>query len=184
MTNQVQTLISGMQGGGTLYFLSCYCSVAKSCQTLCDPMDCSTRGSPVLHYLPEFAQIHVHWVGDTILPFPCLPLPSLFCPQSFPLGLFQWGSSSHQVAKVLELQLQHQYFQWIFKVDFLQDGLVWSPCCPRNSQESSPALQFESINSLAFSLLYGPTLKSACDYWKNHCFDYMDFYQQSDISAL
>ena len=54
-------------------------------------------------------------------------------------GLFHWVSSSHQVAKVLELQLQHQSLQWIFRVDFLQESLVWSPCSPRNSQESSPA---------------------------------------------
>ena len=57
-------------------------------------------------------------------------------------GLFQWVGSSHQVAKVLELQLQQQSFQWLFRVDFLQDWLVCSPCCPRNSQGSSPAPQF------------------------------------------
>ena len=60
-------------------------------------------------------------------------------------GLFQWVSSSHQVAKVLELQLQHQSFQWIFRTDFLQDWLVLSPCSPRDSPESSPVPQFESI---------------------------------------
>ena len=72
-------------------------------------------------------------------------------------GLFQWVSSSHQMAKVLEFQLQHQSFQWIFRTDFLKDWLVWSPCCPWDSQESSPTPQFESINSSVFSLLYGPT---------------------------
>ena len=57
------------------------------------------------------------------------------CPQSFRAsGLFQWVSSLHQVAKVLEFQLQHQSFQWIFRTDFLYDGLVGSPCCPRDSQ--------------------------------------------------
>ena len=62
------------------------------------------------------------------------------CPQSFPAsGYCQWVSSLHQVAKVLELQLHHLFFQWIFRVDFLYDWLVWSPCCPRDSQESSPA---------------------------------------------
>ena len=59
--------------------------------------------------------------------------------------LFQWVSSSHQVAKVLELQ--HQSFQRIFRIDFLYDWLVWAPCSPRDSQESSPTLQFESISS-------------------------------------
>ena len=65
--------------------------------------------------------------------------------------LFKWVSSSHQVAKVLELQLQHQSFQWIFRTDFLQDRLVGSPCSPRDSQESSPTPQFKSINALALS---------------------------------
>jgi len=69
-------------------------------------------------------------------------------------GLLQWISSLHQVAKELELLLQHQSFQWIFRTDFPQDGLVWSPRCPRESQESSPTPQFKSINSLALSLLY------------------------------
>ena len=61
-------------------------------------------------------------------------------------GLFQWVGSSHQVAKVSELQLQHQSFQWIFRADFLYDGLVWSPWGQRDSQESSPATQAKSIN--------------------------------------
>ena len=73
-------------------------------------------------------------------------------------GLFQWVDSSHQVARVLDLQLQHQSFQWIFRVDFLYDWLVWFPCSPRDSQESPPTPQFESINPLVLSLLYGPTL--------------------------
>ena len=84
-------------------------------------------------------------------------------------GLFQWVSSLHQVAKVLELQLQHQSFQWIFRADFLEDGLVGSSCCSRDSQESSLAPQFKSINSLALSVLYGPTLTS--NYWKNESWE-------------
>ena len=63
----------------------------------------------------------------------------------------------------------------LFRVDFLQDWLIWSPCSPRDSPESSPAPQFKSINSLALSLLYDPTLTSIHNYWeKNHSFDYMD----------
>ena len=87
---------------------------------LCDPMDCSAPGFPVLLHLQEFALTHVHWVRDAIqsshplLP-PSPPALNLFQHQ----GHFQWVSSSHQVAKVLELQLQHQSFQWIFRVDFL-----------------------------------------------------------------
>ena len=99
----------------------CYCcSVTKSFLTLCDPMDCSTPGFPVLHPLPEFTQTHVHWVGDAIqLSHPLSP-PS---PPPFSLsqhqGIFQWVSSSHQVVKVLELQLQHQFFQWTLRTDLL-----------------------------------------------------------------
>ena len=78
-------------------------------------MDCSTPGFPVHHQLPELTQTHVHRVGDAIQPSHPLSAPS---PPTFNLsqhqGLFQWVSSSHQVAKVLEFQLQHQSFQWIF----------------------------------------------------------------------
>ena len=82
----------------------------------------------------------------------CRPFSS--CPQSFPAsGYFQWVSSSHQVAKVLEFQLQHQSFQWTPKTDLLWDGLVGSPCSPRDSQESSPTLQFKTINSLVLSFV-------------------------------
>ena len=84
-------------------------SVTQSCLTLCDPMDCSTPGFPVHHQLPELAQTHVHRVGDAIQP--SHPLLS-YSPPAFNLaqhwGLFQWVSSLHQVAKVLEFQLQHQ----------------------------------------------------------------------------
>ena len=118
------------------------------------PIDCSMPGIPVLHNLLEFAQTsqtYVHWVDDVIQ-----PSHSLSPPYPPALGLFQWVGSLYQVGKLLELQLQHQSFQWIFRVDFLQDQLVWSPYCPRDSQEASPAAQFETINSLALSLLYGP----------------------------
>ena len=102
-------------------------------------MDCSMPGFLVHPQLPELAQTHGHWVGDAIQPFHPLSSTS---PPAFKLsqhqGLFQWGDSSHQVAKVLELYLQHQSFQWIFKTDFLYDWLVGSPCSPRDSQESSP----------------------------------------------
>ena len=107
----------------------CCCSVAQSCLTLWDPMDCSTPGLPVLHHLLDLAQTHVQWVSDAIQPSHPLFPPSPALNLSQHQGLFQWISSSHQVAKVLELQLQHQSFQWIFRVDFLQDWLVWSPCC-------------------------------------------------------
>ena len=129
-------------------------------------------GLPVHHQLPELTQTHDLWVGDAIQPSHPLSSPS---PPTFNLsqhqGLFKWVSSSHQVAKVLEFQLQHQSFQWIFRTDFLWDGLVGAPCCPRDSQESSPTPQFKSINSLALSFLYSLTLTFIHDYWKNHSFD-------------
>ena len=97
-----------------------FSSVTQSCLTLCDPMNRSTPGLPVHHQLPESTQTHVHWVGDAIQPSYPLLSPSL---PAFNLsqhqGLFQWVSSSHKVAKVLEFQLQHQSFQWILSVDFL-----------------------------------------------------------------
>ena len=92
--------------------------------------------------------------------------------QSFPAqGLFQWFGSLHQVAKVMELHIQNQPFQWIFGVDFYLDWLVWSPCSRRDSQESSPTPQFKSINSSALSFLYSPTFTSIHNFWKNHSFD-------------
>ena len=111
-------------------------------------------------------QIHVHWVSDVIQPSHLLssPSPAFSLPQH--QGLFQWVSSSHQVAKVLEFQLQHA-FQWIFRTDFLEDWLVWSPCSPRNSQESSPTPQFKSINFSVLSFLYGPADFSVAQMVKN-----------------
>ena len=101
------------------YFTS-VSSVAQSCLTLCDPMDCSTPGFPVHHQLLELAQTPVHQVGDATQPSHPLLSPS---PPAFSLSqhqvIFQLVSSSHQVARVLEFQLQHQSFQWIFRVDFL-----------------------------------------------------------------
>ena len=146
-----------------------FSSVAQSCLTLCDPMDCSTPGFPVHHQQLELA--HVHWVSDAIQPSHPLLSPSSAFNISQHQSLFQWVSSSHQMAKVLEFQLQHQSFPWIFRTDFLQNGLVGSPCSPRESQESSPIPHFKSFNSSVFSLLYSPTLTSIHDYWKNHSFD-------------
>ena len=86
-------------------------SVAQSCPTLCNPMDCSMPGLPVHHQFPEFTQTHVHWVSDAIQPSHPLSCPSRPAPNpSQHKGLFQWVSSSHQVAKGLEFQLQHQSF--------------------------------------------------------------------------
>ena len=92
------------------------CSVAQPYLTLCDPMDCNIPGFSVHHHLPEFTQTHVHPVGDAIQPFHPLssPSPPALNP-SLHQGLFKWVSSLHQVAKILELQLQHHSFQWTLR---------------------------------------------------------------------
>ena len=96
-----------------------FSSVAQSCPTLCDPMDCSMPGLPVYHQLLEITQTHVHWVGDAIQPSHPLSSPSPTFNLCQHQGLFKWVSSSHQVAKVLEFQLQHQSFQWTPRTDLL-----------------------------------------------------------------
>ena len=113
-----------------LYWQSCsvqFSSVTQSCPTHCDAMDCSTVGLPIHNQLPEFTQTHVLWVGDAIPPpHPLLsPFPPLFN-LSQHQGLFKWVSSLHQVTKGLELQLQHQSFQWIFRTDFLVGQTGWN----------------------------------------------------------
>ena len=106
-----------------LFGIVCSCqfnSVAQSCLTLCNPMDCSTPDFPVHHQLLELTQTHVHRVSDAIQPSHPLSSPSL---PSFSLfqcqDIFQWVSSLPQVAKILELRLQYQSFQWTPKTDFL-----------------------------------------------------------------
>ena len=121
-----------------------FSSVTQSCLTLCDPMDCNTPGLPVHHQLLEFTQTHVHWVSDANQP--SHPLSSL-SPPALNLcqhqGLFKWVGSSHQVAQVLEFQLQHQSFQWTPRTGLLQDGLVevesWRISL-RSDRQGSPAV--------------------------------------------
>ena len=147
-----------------------FSSVTQSCVRLYDPMDCSTPGLPVHHQLQEFTQTYLHWVGYAIQPSHPLSSPS---PPALNLSqhqvffqmsqLFASGGQSTGVsasASVLP----------IFRTYFLQNGLVGSPGSPRDSQESSPTPQFQSINSLALSFLYSPTLTSIHDHWKNHSF--------------
>ena len=143
-----------------------FSSVTESCPILCDPMDYSTTGFPVHHQLPEPTQTYVHHFGDAIQPSHSLVSPS---PPAFNLSqhLFQWVSSSHQVAKVLEFQLQHQSFQRIFRTDFLWDWLV-DLLAVQGILKSSPTPQFKSIDSLALHFFYSPTLTSIHNYWKNH----------------
>ena len=136
------------------------------------PHYCNTPGFSVLHYLLEFAQTHVHCVDDTIQPSHPLSPPSLL-PSNFP--------SIRVFSNELALRIRWpKHWSITFSISpsneysglisFRIDWLVWSPCCPRDSQESFPAPQFESINSSVLSLLYGSALTSVRDYLKNHSF--------------
>ena len=155
-------------------------SVAQSCPTLCDPMNRSMPGLPVHHQLPEFTQTHVHRVSDAIQSSHPLSSPSPPAPNpSQHQSLFQWVNSSHEVAKVREFQFQHHSLHRNPRAHLLQNGLVGSPCNPRDSQDSSPTPHFKRINSSMLSFLYSPALSffyspaltSIHDYWKNHSFD-------------
>ena len=130
------------------------CSVFLNCRpTLCNPMDCSKPGFSVHHHLLE--------PGDAIQPSdPVIPFSS--CLQSLPASgsflmsqLFAWGGQSTGASA------SASSFQWIFTIDFLWDWLGWSSAA-------------QSINSLALSLLYGPTLTSIHDHRKNHTFHLRD----------
>ena len=128
---------------------------------------------------PEFAQTHVHWVSDAIQPFHPLSPPS---PPALNLsqhqGLFQWVGSSHQVAKVLELQLQHQSFQWIFRVDSFR--IDWFDLLTVQETLKS-LLQHHSLKASALwcSALFIVQLSHLCVItWKNQSFDYTDLYRQ------
>ena len=107
-----------------------FSSVTQSYLTLCDPMDCSTPGLPPVHHqLLGLTQTHVHSVNDAIQPsypqlFPFSPAFNL----SQHLGFYKWVSSSHQVAKGLEFQLQHRSFQWMFRTSFPWFPLEWAGC--------------------------------------------------------
>ena len=142
-----------------------FSSVAQSCLTLCNPMNCSTPGLPVHHKFPESTQADVHWAGDTIQPSHPLSSPS---PPALNLsqhqGLFKWVSSSHQVAKVLEFQLQHQSFQWTLRTGWIS---LQSKGLSRVFSDTT----VQTISSSMLSFLYSPTLTSIHDYWKNHSFD-------------
>ena len=144
--------------------LSCF-SLAQSCSALWDPRDYSMQAFPVLNYLSEFTQTHIHWVGDAIQPSHPRSSPSPPAPNpSQHQGLFRWVSSLYQVAKVLEFQLQHQSFRWTPRTDlFRMDWL--DLLAAQRTLESSPAPQFKSISSLTLSLLYGPAVTSMHYYW-------------------
>ena len=148
-----------------------FISVAQLCSTLCDPMDCNTLDFSVHHQLPDLAQTHVHGAGmlsnHLIL---CCPLhlltsilPSIRAIYNKSVLSIRWPNFGVSAsASILPMNTQDR---------FSLDWLVTSPCRPKDTQESSPTPQFKTINSSAFNLLYGPTLTSIHDYWKNHNFD-------------
>ena len=153
--------------------------------TLCDPIDCSMPGFPVLHYLPEFAQTYVHWVGDAIQP--SHPLLSPF-PPDFSLsqhqGLFSWVDSLYQMAKVSELQLQHQssneYSALIsFRIDRF-DLLAVQGTLKSLLQHHSSKASILQRSALFIVQLSHPYMTTG----KNHSFDYMNLCWQSDASAF
>ena len=146
-----------------------FSSVAQSCSTLCNPMDCNMSGLLVHHQLPEFTQIHVHWVSDAIQPSHPLSCPS---PPAFHLSQLFSNKS------VLHIRWWSKYWNFSFSISpsneysglisFRIDRLYLLAV---HCEESSSTRQFKSINSLAFSFLYSPTLTSIHDYWKNHSLD-------------
>ena len=148
-----------------------FSSVTQSCPTLCDPMDWNMPGFPVITNYQSLLKL---MSVKLVMPSNHLILSSSSHPTinlSQHQGPFQWVGSLPQVGQVLEFQLQQQSFQWIFRTDLLENGLVGSPCSPRDSQKSSPTPQFKSINSSGLSFLYSSTLTSIHDDSENHSLD-------------
>ena len=147
-----------------------FSSVTQSCPTFCDPMNCSMPGLPIHHPLPKFTQTHVHWVGDAIQPSHLLSSPSPACSLSQNQGLFQWGSSSHQVAKVLEFQLQPSVLPMNIENWF---PLGWTGWISLQFKGLSRVFSNTTVRKHQFfgtQLLYSPTLTSM---WllENHSLD-------------
>ena len=116
----MNTLLHNSSGKNHWSIQFCSVQLLSCVQLFCDPMNLSIPDNPVYHQLPESTHTHVHWVSDAIQPSHPLPSPSRPALNlSQHQGLFQWVSSSHQVAKVLEFQLQHQSFQWTLRTDLL-----------------------------------------------------------------
>ena len=155
-----------------------HCSVAKSYPTLCDLMDCSMPGSHVLHCLLsllKFMSIEsVMLSKHLILCHTLLLLPLIF-------------PSMRVFSSKLVVSIRWpKYWSFSFSISPSSEysGLVWSPCCPKDSQESFLVPQFEGIDSSVLRLLYSPTFTSIHAYRKNHSFDYTDLCQKSDVSTF
>ena len=147
-------------------------------QLFMTPIDYRTPGFAVCHHFLEFAQTHVHWVGDAIQPSHPLSSPS---PLAFSLsqhqGLFQWVSSLHQVAKVLDFQLQHQSFRWIsglisFRIDWFDLLAVqWTLKSLLQDHSSKASIRLPSLQSKSHihTWLKGPMLAKWCLYFLICC---------------
>ena len=148
-----------------------FSSVAKSCLTLCNPMNCSTPGLPVHHQLPESTQTHIHQVGDAIQPSHPLSSPSPPAPNPSQHQSFSSESTVHM--------RWPKYWSFSFSISPSNEhpGLMsfrmdWLDLlADQGTQESSPTPQFKSINSSALGFLHSPTLTSIHDHWKNHSLD-------------
>ena len=165
--------------------LICCCSFAKSCLTLYDPVDCSTPGFPVLHQSPRVCSDSCplsRWCHPTIS---SSVVAFSSCLQSFPAsGVFTMSqfftSGGQSVGASTSASVLPKNIQGWFPLGWTS----WNSLQSRDSQGSSPTPQFKSITSSALSFLYGPTVTSIHDYWKNHSFDCMDLWWQRDVVAF
>ena len=138
-----------------------------------DPMDCNTPGFPVLHYLPEFAQTQVRWVGDAIQPsYPLSPSSPPALNLSHHQDLFQWVCSSHHPPQISSASVLPVNSQGWFPLGLT--GLISLLFKGFSEVFSSTTIWKHQFFSTQHSLLYGPPLTSVRDYWRNHSFDYSD----------
>ena len=175
------------------------CSVTTACPTLCDPMGSCPSLSPGVFAQVQFTSLtqscltlHLHELQHARLPGPlstprdcanscplsqwCYPTISSRCPLLLPPSIFpSIGVFSNESILCIRWP---EYWSFSFSISPSDEysGLIsfridWSPCCPRDTQESSPTPQLKSVSSSVFSFLYGPTLTSIHDYWKSHSFD-------------
>ena len=166
---------SFLKGGDEVRRLDFYVSsvqLLSRVQLFATPWIAARQASLSITNSRSSLKTHVDWVVDAIQPSHPLssPSPPAHNP-SHHQGLFQWVNSSHEVAKVLEFQIQHHSFQWTPRTDLLQNGQVGSPCSPRDSRKSSPTPQFKSIHSSALSFLHSLTLTSIHDHCKYDSLD-------------
>ena len=162
-----------------------FAAVTQPRPTLWDPMDCSMPGFPVLQKFLEPAQTHVHWVDDATQSSHPLSSPS---PPAFNVfqhqGFFQWVGSFQQVAKVLELQIQHQSFQWYSGLISFRTGWLGLLAVQGTLSKSLLSTTVQKYQLSVLSLLYGPTLTTYMTNKRNHSLDYIDLCQQSNVSAF